>query len=581
MMRYIIGIDVGGTNTNACLLQIDQEQCGHVLKMAKTSTDHENLLFSTKQVLNEISRELPTHDPMALEIHLSTTLITNAIVEGKGDPVATIVCTGPGLRLEEMGFSFPVASVGGVIDHRGRETAPLKADEARNALRAAGRQGAKTVAVVGKFSPRNPKHELAVEDLIKHEFPEFYPPTLGHRLSGRLNFPRRVNTCYLNAMVARLQREFAAKISETLLQEGLGLSADTQQSSGQLMQRVFLLKADGGTISLDKAVTRPIETILSGPAASVMGALALTDTQESCVVVLDIGGTTTDISILVRGKPLAEKDGAVVGGFKTIVPAFFSRSIGLGGDSVIRYHAGRIKLGPERSGKAAALGADSLTPTDALVLTEEGSIGHRQRSLAVMKDFCQIIGGSPQERAEEINQAFCRQAVEAINQIFTDLNTRPVYTVSEALAPQGLRPEKLIGLGGPAAYYIPKIAKLLAVPYEVLPYYEGANAIGAAASRPTATISLRVDTALGRATVPELGLVSNLSHPALFDRRKAEELAMESVKEYARQIEALHPGTQFEVNEEEVFNMVRGFHTVGKLFSLCAQVKPEAIRVVP
>ena len=580
-MRYIIGIDVGGTNTNACLLQINQAQQGQVVKMAKTPTVHENLLFSTKQVLDEIGKELPIHDSMALEIHLSTTLITNAIVEGKGDPVATIVSPGPGLCLAEAGLSFPLFSVGGAIDHRGRETALLNADEVRNALRAADRQGAKAVAVVGKFSPRNPKHELAIEDLIKREFPEFHPPTLGHRLSGRLNFPRRVNTCYLNAKVARLQREFTAKISETLQEKGLRLSPDAREVSDRPRQKVFLLKADGGTISLEKGVTRPIETILSGPAASVMGVLALTNAQESCTVVLDIGGTTTDISILVHGKPLAEKDGADVGGYKTVVPAFFSRSIGLGGDSVVRYQAGRIRIGPERAGKAAALGGDSLTPTDAIVLTDSGSFGDHQRALAMMKDFCQKIGGSPQERAEEINQAFCQQAVQAINEIFAYLNTRPVYTVSEVLAPRDMKPEKLIGLGGPAAYYIPKIARLLAVPYEVLPHYEGANAIGAAASRPTAAISLRVDTALGKAMVPELDLVSNLSHPALFDRKKAEQLAIESVKEYAGQIGALHPGARFEVDEEEVFNMVRGFHTVGKLFSLRAQVKPDAIKVSP
>ncbi|HHU51596.1 MAG TPA: hydantoinase/oxoprolinase family protein [Firmicutes bacterium] len=580
-MRYIIGIDVGGTNTNACLLQIDEAHQGQVVKMAKTPTVHENLLFSTKQVLAEISRDLTVQDWTALEIHLSTTLITNAIVEGKGDPVATIVSPGPGLCLADAGLSIPLSSVGGAIDHRGRETAPLDMDEIRNALRGADRQGAKVVAVVGKFSPRNPKHELAIEDLIKREFPEFYPPTLGHRLSGRLNFPRRVNTSYLNAMVARLQREFIVKISQTLQEKGLSLSPDPREVPERPRRKVFLLKADGGTISLEKSVTRPIETILSGPAASVMGALALTEARDSCTVVLDIGGTTTDLSILVHGKPLAEKDGAEVGGYKTVVPAFFSRSIGLGGDSVVRYQAGRIRIGPERAGKAAALGGDSLTPTDAIVLTDGGSFGDRHRALAVMKEFCQKTGGSLQERAEEINQAFCQQVVQAINGIFAYLNSRPVYTVSEVLTPRELKPEKLIGLGGPAAYYLPRIARLLAVPYEVLPHYEGANAIGAAASRPTASISLRVDTAFGRAMVPELDFVSSLSHPALFDRKKAEQLAIKSVKEYAGQIGALHPGARFEVDEEEVFNMVRGFRTVGKLFSLRAQVKPEVIKVSP
>ncbi|HOQ23477.1 MAG TPA: hydantoinase/oxoprolinase family protein [Bacillota bacterium] len=580
-MRYIIGIDVGGTNTNACLLGIDQGGQGHVLKMAKAPTRHEDLFTSTRQALAEISDEISSADCRDLEIHLSTTLITNAIVEGKGDPVATIITTGPGLAPEAMGFAFPVSLVGGVIDHRGRETAPLVMDEVRSALKAAVDQGARAVAVVGKFSPRNPGHELAIEDLIQQEFPGLYPPTLGHRLSGRLNFPRRVNTCYLNAKVARLQREFIDRIRDTLLWELAALSARTGQEAQKTRLRVFLLKADGGTIEMEKAVNRPVETILSGPAASVMGALALTEPSESCVVVLDIGGTTTDIAVLVGGKPLAEKDGAVVGGFKTLVPAFFSRSIGLGGDSTVSYQEGRIKIGPTRAGTAAALGGDALTPTDAIVLTEQGSFGDYQRALTVLENFSRNTGGSPRELAEEIHQAFCEQAVAAINGIFADLNSCPVYTVSEVLVPRGLKPEKIIGLGGPAAFYIPRIAHLLGVPYEVLPYYEGANAVGAAASRPTAAITLRADTALGKVTIPELDQVTDLARPALFDRRKAEQLALESARGYAEKIGAYYPEAQFEVDEEEVFNMVRGFYTVGKLFTMKAQVKPDVIKVVP
>ncbi|HBK68922.1 MAG TPA: methylhydantoinase, partial [Firmicutes bacterium] len=159
------------------------------------------------------------------------------------------------------------------------------------------------------------------------------------------------------------------------------------------------------------------------------------------------------------------------------------------------------------------------------------------------------------------------------------LNSRPVYTVSQVMAGENLKPDRLIGMGGPAAYFIPKIAEQMGLPFTVLPYHEAANAIGAAASRPTVATTLRADTALGKLVVPELDYVANIPRPLLFNLEAARREAIAKTITYAEQMGTLFEPSEIEVTEEEVFNMVRGFHMVGKNYTLTTQVKPQVRRI--
>lgn len=560
-MSRIIGIDVGGTNTNAALIQD-----GDLIATAKHPTDHQDLLSSANAVLEEIIHSLPPHGKESLELHLSTTLTTNAIVEERGEPVAVIVTHGPGVSLADLEFPVPVYAVQGAIDHRGRETAPLDLAEVRQRLRSVRQNGITALAIVGKFSVRNPRHELEISELVQKEFPEFIPVTLGHRLSGRLNFPRRVTTAFLNASISRIQANFAGMVKKLMGRYGIG-------------EQIFLLKADGGTMQLAESLVRPVETTLSGPAASIMGALALGSLEGHTVVTLDIGGTTTEIGVLVDGEPLEERDGAVIAGYRTLVPALFTRSIGLGGDSRIHWAAGKLQIGPEREGPPIALGGPELTPTDAVIALNEAPFGDRQKARAELARFGKQAGLGAEELAERIIAAFCEKAVAGIRAVFDYLNRIPVYTVSEVLAPKNLKPEKLIGMGGPANFFIPKIAAGMGLPYQVLPYAEAANAVGAAASRPTAAIHLRADTALGKLVVPELDEIVDIRRGIFFDLKKAREIAREKVAAYAARTGVDPDRREIMITEEEVFNVVRGFYTAGRIFSLKAQVKPEVNRV--
>lgn len=556
-MSRIIGIDVGGTNTNAAFVED-----GNLIATAKYPTDHQNLISSVNAVLEEIYHSLPHYRKEQLELHLSTTLTTNAIVEGRGAPVAAIITPGPGVNLSDLEFPFPTFPVKGTIDHRGRETEPPDRAEIRQVLHSIRQRGISSLAIVGKFSTRNPRHELAIAELVEKDYPEFVPVTLGHRLSGRLNFPRRVMTAFLNASVSRIQTGFAAMVKELSVQYGIG-------------EQIFLLKADGGTMLLTESLIRPVETILSGPAASIMGALALGSPEGQTTVTLDIGGTTTEIGVLVNGDPLGERDGAVIAGYRTLVPALFSRSFGLGGDSRIYWAEGKLQIGPEREGPPIALGGPVLTPTDAVIALGKVPFGDGRKAWMALEQFGKAAGMEPEATAKQIIAVFCEKAAAQIEAVFDYLNSMPVYTVSEALAPQVLKPEKLIGMGGPAEFFIPKIAARMCLPYQVLPCAESANAVGAAASRPTVAINLRADTALGKLVVPELDEICDIRHAMLYDLKRVRETAREKVAAYAGRVGISPEQAQIEIAEEEVFNVVRGFYTTGKIISVKAQIKPE------
>jgi N-methylhydantoinase A len=562
-MSPIIGIDVGGTHTNAVFIRDNL-----LLATAKRPTDPDDLLYGAHTVLDEITRAIPGPFREDIELHLSTTLATNAIVAGRGEPVATIVISGPGVNPADLKLPDPVYEVKGAVDHRGRETAAPDRTEIRRVLHTIRKSGIKALAVVGKFSVRNPRHELIVAEIAREEFSQFNPVVLGHRLSGRLNFPRRVTTAFLNAAIFRIQAEFGGMVTDLAEQYRIG-------------KRIYLLKGDGGTMPLEESLVRPVETALSGPAASIMGALALGAPSGGTVVTLDIGGTTTEIAVLVNGEPLGEREGAILAGYRTLIPALFSRSVGLGGDSRVYWSAGGLMIGPERYGPPAALGGPELTPTDAVVALGGASLGDREKARERLRSFGATAGLSVAETAKRIIAVFSGRIVAAIDGVFKYLNGRPVYTVSEALAPANLRPEQLAGMGGPADVWIPKIATLMGLPWQVLPYAEAANAAGAAASRPTVGIHLRADTELGKLVVPELDELTDLRRTMLFDIGKAREIAREKAVLYASRNSVDTEFAEIEVTDEEVFNVVKDFYKAGQIFSLQAQIKPAVTGLKP
>ena len=340
----VLGIDVGGTHTDAVL--VDRFT---IRKKAKVPTNEKNLLAS----LLAVTTELVDGDIIGRlkRIVLSTTLSTNAIVQNKVDRVGMMVVSGPGLHPSLLNVPKDTCFLSGYVNHRGIEVASIDSPEAKRVSAHFHDEGIQHVGIVGKFSTRNPQQEIHLKEIAA-----VHPChiSLGHRMSGHLNFPRRIATTYLNEAVWRRYSHFVTEVLRFVRERSIDVP-------------IYILKADGGTFNIEQSLDFPVQTILSGPAASIMGIMTMTDCRADAIA-LDIGGTTTDISIFADGVPLLEAFGVTIEGHKTLIRGLRTKSIGVGGDSVVTFRGGALTIGPEREGPAAAFGGPFPTPTDAMIV---------------------------------------------------------------------------------------------------------------------------------------------------------------------------------------------------------------------
>ena len=549
----LLGIDVGGTFTDAVVIRD-----GQVVASAKTPTTHGELL---RGIITVIDKGLAgINQANVRRVSLSTTIVTNALIEGKIDKVALLLLPGPGLNLERLTPGEP-RFLSGYIDHRGREKALPVKDEVAAACRELA--GAKAAAVVGKFAVRNPAQERQVADWVQ----ECLQPahiTVGAELSGSLNYLRRINSAYYNAAVWRIFTDFAAAIKTAVTERGITAP-------------VYILKADGGTLPLGAAQERPVEAIFTGPAASVLGIMALTKLTEP-VISLDIGGTSTDIALWQNGVPLLAAGGAGVNGYPTAVRSFWLSSVGIGGDSYVRRQGEKLLVGPMRRGPAMASGGPEPTITDALRVAgmiEYGDIELARKAMLLVAAERQ----TPEDAAAETLQMATHTVCQAVADMLNEQAARPVYKVEDIVHGTAFKPELVIGVGGAAKGLVPLVAKELNLPWQVPSGHMVANAIGAASSRPTTEITLRADSAEGYYTVPELGIKKPVDKRrfsladawAAAETHLAERAAAGGINETALVSERIY---------EEEFNVIRGFTTIGKIMTCKLQLKPGVLMPV-
>ena len=338
-MKLALGIDTGGTYTDAVV--VDQDT-GGVLAAAKALTTRQNLAMGIGQALLQVfsaaSRTIAGFKPEAVElVALSTTLATNALAEGQGGVVSLILIGYDPELIRQFGFHRDLATddvvyIRGGHDASGDQVAPLDEDAARAAILTR-RYKVEAFAVSGYFGVRNPAHELRVRAMVQDL--TGLPVTCGHELTTQLNAIQRATTVALNAHLILPLRELICSVQQTM--DHLSIRAP-----------LMVVKGDGSLVRADWAMQRPIETILSGPAASVVGAWHLAGCRDMWAV--DVGGTTTDIAALHDGRPVLNPAGARVGGWKTMVEAVDVHTAGLGGDSHVQVdHAGNMRIGPRRA----------------------------------------------------------------------------------------------------------------------------------------------------------------------------------------------------------------------------------------
>jgi len=349
-MSFLLGVDTGGTYTDAVLMD---EAATRVIAKAKALTSRPDLSVGVGQAIDAVMAGV---DPAAVGmVSLSTTLATNALVEGQGGRVALVFIGFDAEEITRDGLmdalkGDPVIHLAGGHSHAGAEVAPLDLALLRAGVEAlpAGLTG---VAVAARFATRNPAHEIAAREVVRAV--TGLPVTCSHELSQALGGPKRALTAVLNArLVGMIDRLIGA--CEGHLRR-LGISA-----------RLMVVRGDGALVSADLAREKPIETILSGPAASIAGAGWLSGERDA--LVSDIGGTTTDVCLLRDGRPAIDPQGARVGAFRTMVEAVAMRTTGLGGDSEVHLEEGldgALRLGPRR-----------LMPVSLLAMTA-GAMVHR------------------------------------------------------------------------------------------------------------------------------------------------------------------------------------------------------------
>ena len=326
----LVGIDTGGTYTDAVLF--DEER--GVVAAAKALTTKHDLSIGVSGALAGV---LPEDRSSVRMVALSTTLATNALVEGHGSPVCLLLIGYGRDALARSGLAEalgrdPVAFIQGGHQPTGDEAQPLDLAAARQEILTHAPKAAAFV-VAGYFGVRNPAHEVRVRDLAREL--TGLPVTCAHELTTDLDAPRRAMTAVLNGRLIPLLQH-------------LILAVQGIQAVESIEAPLMVVKGDGSLLAAETALTRPIETILSGPAASVVGARYLSG--EDDVLVSDIGGTTTDIALLRDGRPSLNRDGARVGGWRTMVEAVAVHTVGLGGDSEVRLDDDkRLVVGPRRA----------------------------------------------------------------------------------------------------------------------------------------------------------------------------------------------------------------------------------------
>ena len=333
---FIIGIDTGGTYTDAVVI----ERSAHrILASAKSITTKGDLAVGVGLAMAEavaaLKGEVQAQDIRLVSI--STTLATNAVVEGHGGAAAAVLIGFDDKMVERTGIAaafpdMPLIRIAGGHDHNGDEVTNLDFATLKNALEALkGRVG--SIAIASTFAVRNNAHELATRDLVIETLG--LPVTLSSELSSALDAPRRALTSVLNArLIGHIARLIAA-VKRAM--QGLDIECP-----------LMIMKGDGALASAESVIHRPIETILSGPAASLVGAKWLSGLDN--FIMSDMGGTTTDVGILENGRPLVALHGAEVGGWRTMVKAIDVKTIGLGGDSEITIGLNsKIEVGPQRA----------------------------------------------------------------------------------------------------------------------------------------------------------------------------------------------------------------------------------------
>ena len=560
----LLGLDVGGTFTDAVIID------GHrVVATAKRRTTKDNLMNGIGEALDAV---LEGYDTSNIEqVTLSTTVVTNTIVEEKEQVVDLYVVTGPGRNVDDI---FPVKPIylQGYTDHRGIVVEHTPADAVRGiANMVQAHSGTDLAAVSAKFGVRNPHEELSITEELKNTY---HTISNGSLLSGSLNFPRRTISAYFNSAVTPVFTVFKKNVEDAL-------------SARNIVAPLHILKADGGSLPIEHMVSRPVETAFTGPAATVLGLSALGVIGNQHTVALDIGGTTTDISLWKHGRPLMTKNGVSIREYPSAVRSFAVTSVGIGGESVVRLKNGNLTVGPERVGPSVALGGVEPTLGDALIVLGHANYGDFNLASRALQDLADAIQATLQSNnvntlnnqltliktSSDVARLILQNALETIqrgvDEVITVENKRPIYVVADIVNPDIFVPEHIVVVGGTAPSLGASIGEYMDLPITIPENAAVANAIGAALALSTIELTVHVDTKRRLLVIPELGIKQQ--NCTLKRAEQVVERAKEVLSEEALRL-GLDTAQEIEVISIEDFPVVEGWQSMERLITVKVQL---------
>jgi N-methylhydantoinase A/oxoprolinase/acetone carboxylase beta subunit len=450
-----LGVDVGGTNTDAVIL----DAADRVLAKAKVAGTPD-ITGGIIEAVDVVLRAPGVDSSRITHVMLGTTHATNAVLERRQlRRVAVIRIGSPSGHAVRPMFGWPAdlaeavcvdaTIVGGGIEFDGRDLVPLDTDAiARFLGEAAARagRGLEGVAIASVFAPVSPRHELLAAEVVQRELGELHV-SLSHEI-GSVGLLERENATILNAALAGVARDVATAMESAL-------------AAHDLHPVTFFAQNDGTLMALGHALRYPVLTIGSGPANSIRGAAFLTGTADSLVA--DVGGTSTDVGVLVNGFPRESSQGVEIGGIRTNFRMPDLVTIALGGGTVVAGDPGAPVIGPRSVGflltsQALVFGGPTPTLTDSAVATGRAELGDPG-----------LIG-----RHQSLLQGAARRGdemlAEAIDRVKTAKGDRPLIAVGGGSI---LVPDDLPGIS------------------EVIrpDHFDAANAVGAA----IASVSGQVD----------------------------------------------------------------------------------------
>ncbi|MBS5408141.1 MAG: hydantoinase/oxoprolinase [Veillonella sp.] len=560
----LLGLDVGGTFTDAVIID------GHrVVATAKRRTTKDNLMNGIGEALDAV---LEGYDTSNIEqVTLSTTVVTNTIVEEKEQVVDLYVVTGPGRNVDDI---FPVKPIylQGYTDHRGIVVEHTPADAVRGiANMVQARSGTDLAAVSAKFGVRNPQEELSITEELKNTY---HAISNGSLLSGSLNFPRRTISAYFNSAVTPVFTVFKKNVEDAL-------------SARNIVAPLHILKADGGSLPVEHMVSRPVETAFTGPAATVLGLSALGVIGNQHTVALDIGGTTTDISLWKHGRPLMTKNGVSIREYPSAVRSFAVTSVGIGGESVVRLKNGNLTVGPERVGPSVALGGVEPTLGDALIVLGHANYGDFNLASRALQDLADAIQDTLQSNnvntsnnqlahiktAPDVARLIVQNALKTIqhgiDEVVEAENKRPIYVVADIVNPDIFVPEHIVVVGGTAPSLGASIGEYMDLPIMIPENAAVANAIGAALALSIIELTVHVDTKRRLLVIPELGIKQQ--NCTLKRAEQVVERAKEALSEEAFRL-GLDTSQEIEIISIEDFPVVEGWQSMERLITVKVQL---------